>query len=105
MWFRFTEAEGFQPGEPARLIYKANKGYADLQFRRTNVAELQRDMQVVRATKSASVRLAVPKIDFSGAPEPQQAKIRAGLKACERLRAFYVERIRPNVIAGWPPSA
>ena len=102
MWFRFTEAEGFQPGEPARLIYKANRGQADLQFRRTNVAQLrarvgallERDMQVVRATKSASVRLAVPKIDFSGAPKPQQMAILAGLKACERLRALYVERIR-----------
>ena len=102
MWFRFTEAEGFQPGEPARLIYKANRGQADLQFRRTNVAQLAArvgtwldpDMRVVRAMSSASVRLAVPKIDFSGAPEPQQAKILEGLEACERLRVLYVERIR-----------
>jgi len=42
-------------------------------------------------TKSASVRVVVPKIDFSGAAEPQQAEIRAGLEACERLRASVVD--------------
>jgi hypothetical protein len=115
MWFRVTEAEGFQPGEPARLIYRANRGQADLQFRRTNVAQLAArvgarldpDMRVVRATSSASMRLAVPKIDFSGAPE-QQAAIRAGLEAYERLHSTSNESVvdpraaRKSLIGAYP---
>jgi hypothetical protein len=102
-WFYFRKAEGFGRGAPAVVVYKAERGQADLQFAGTNASELasrveawlDQDMQVVSASKSASVRVAVPEINFNGSAEEQQAAISAGLEACERLRAFYVSRINP----------
>lgn len=100
-WFYFREAEGFARGAPAVVVYKAERGQADLQFSGTGTAQLAAlvetlldpDMRVVSAGKSASVRVAVPEISFSGSAEEQHAAICAGLEACERLRTLFVERI------------
>lgn len=99
-WFYFREAEGFARGAPAVVVYKAERGQADLQFSGTNASELadrvqawlERDMRVVPAAKSASVRVLVPPINFNGAAREQEAAICAGLGACERLRSLYAER-------------
>lgn len=100
-WFYFREADGFARGAPAVIVYKAERGQADLQFSGTSAAELEArvrtflepDMQVVPAAKSASVRIAVPQIDFNGSAEEQHAAICAGLEACERLRVLFMERL------------
>ncbi|MGI4879263.1 MAG: PD-(D/E)XK nuclease family protein [Janthinobacterium lividum] len=99
-WFYFREADGFGRGTPAVVVYKAEHGQADLQFAGMGAAELaarsvtllEPDMRVVPASKSASVRVAVPEIDFNGLVERQEAAIRLGLETCERLRVLYVER-------------
>jgi hypothetical protein len=100
-WFYFREAEGFARGALAVVVYKAERGQADLQFSGTSAAQLaalvqtllEPDMRVVSAGKSASVRVAVPEINFNGSAEEQHAAICTGLEACERLRTLYVERI------------
>jgi hypothetical protein len=50
-------------------------------------------MRIVPASKSASVRVAVPTIDFNGSAEQQQTAICTGLEVCQRLRELYVERL------------
>jgi hypothetical protein len=100
-WFYFREAEGFGRGAPAVVVYKAERGQADLQFAGTSASDLAArvqtwlhpDMRVVPANKSASIRVTVPELDFNGSAETQQAAISAALEACERLRGLYVERL------------
>jgi hypothetical protein len=99
-WFHFKDAEGLSDLDWSRLVvvYKAERGQADLQFGGTSVVQLsqrsegilQPSMKVVPAAKSASIRIAVPIIDFSQTPEDQHQAIVEGLTACETLRSFFV---------------
>jgi hypothetical protein len=99
-WVYFRGAEGLSDLDWRRavVIYKAERGQADLQFGGTSAAQLaqrsqgilQPSMKVVPAAKSASIRIAVPSIDFSRPPEDQHQAIVAGLAACELLRSFFV---------------
>lgn len=99
-WLYFREAEGFGRGSAAVVVYKAERGQADLQFAGTSAADLfarvgallDPGMEVATASKSASIRITVPVVDFNGAAETQVAAIENGLAACEALRAFYAER-------------
>lgn len=60
------------PAKGASIVFKANKGHCDLQFRQTTVEQLYprvqnlitNRMHVVKARKSASVRIEVKPIDF-----------------------------------------
>jgi hypothetical protein len=98
-WFYFRDAEGFGPRSPAVVVYKAERGQADLQFSGLSAADLAErvggflapDMQIVPAGKSASVRLMVPKIDFNNSAPEQEAAIKSGVETAERLRTFYVD--------------
>jgi hypothetical protein len=47
-------------------------------------------MTVQKASGSASIRLSVPTIDFHSF-EDQTDRMRLGLEACERMRAFFLE--------------
>jgi hypothetical protein len=99
-WFYFRNAEGFSDPDRRRavVVYKAERGEADLQFGSTSVAQLsqrsqgilQPSMKVVPAAKSASIRINLPAIDFSRPPEDQRQAIVEGLAACELLRSFFV---------------
>lgn len=101
-WIYFRDAEGFERGCGAVVVYKAERGQADLQFAGTSAAELagrvqsalRPDMRVVPAAKSASIRLAVPAIDFNSSSSEQGPQICAGLQACEQLRALYADRLK-----------
>ena len=81
------------------MVYKAGRGHADLQFQGTAAPALaaaaegllDTTMRVVRASRSASIRIAVPSVDFTGPIEDQQAAVAEGLLACERLRTLFVE--------------
>lgn len=101
-WVYFREAEGFEKcRSTVSLVYKAERGQADLQFASMSMEHLQStvgsliesDMQVVQAKKSASVRIVVPTIEFASDPTAQKEKIIAGLLACDRLRQFFAERV------------
>ena len=56
----------------AKLVFKANKGFCDLQFGNTSMDELYPKVQgmltdrmhIVKAAKSASVRIEIKPIDF-----------------------------------------
>ncbi len=107
-WIDFPNASGLAGaiGKQVLIVYKAERGQADLQFAAADVNDLQRraanflasDMGVFQASKSASVRLMVPVIDFSIAADDQLQGLAAGLLACERLRAFFVEH-RESLLA------
>lgn len=97
-WFYFREAAGFEHDRgKAVIVYKAERGHADLQFSSTSAAGLalvtetilQPGMAVVPANKSASIRLSVPPLDFQRGAEDQIVIINRGLAACEILRDFY----------------
>lgn len=99
-WFYFREAEGFDGlnWRQAVVVYKAERGQADLQFGGVSLARLAslteglltEGMTIVPAGKSSSVRIAVKPIDFFGMVEPQLEAIEIGLRACERLRQLLV---------------
>lgn len=100
-WIYFYDAEGFErvKWRTAVVAYKAERGQVDLQFGRTLPSELERrtahlgtpDMKVFKAAGSASLRLRVPKVDFSKPISEQEAAVVRGLLACEELRAFFVQ--------------
>ncbi|MBB5695137.1 hypothetical protein [Muricoccus pecuniae] len=108
-WFYFREPYGFDKNDRGRIciVLKADRGQADLQFSATSAAELARrarelthnDMRIVSASKSSSIRITVPQISFTTPPSGQEDSIRAGLYACERLRAFYIEH--RNILGAW----
>lgn len=84
-------------------VLKADRGQVDLQFAGMGTAELHRlvedliepDMTIVKAAKSASVRVTVSPIDFYRPTGEQEGEIREALRQAERLRQFYVvNRIR-----------
>lgn len=99
-WPWFPDAKGFSKDDTkwATSIYKMERGQADLQFSKTSVEDLNRrclgildgDMTVERASKSASIRISVPPVDFSDTAEDQEAALAEGLAACERLRVVFV---------------
>lgn len=99
-WVYFNEPEGFSVGYGKKVVvaYKAERGQADLQFAATPVSELARasegildsSMSLAPAAKSASVRMQVPKVDFTRPGDEQRAEIGEGLLACEHLRLFFV---------------
>ena len=115
-WIHFRNADGFSRDVSQRVwvIYKGGRGQADLQFRGTTAAALAAaaeglldgTMKVVPASKSASIRIFVPPIDFRGAVEDQQAAITEGFAACERLRTLFVEHGQRLLGAstGWGPD-
>lgn len=99
-WFHFRDAEGLSDLDWSRVVvvYKAERGQADLQFGATSVAQLsqrsegilQPSMKVEPAAKSSSIRIIVPIVDFARAPEDQHQAIIEGLTSCEVLRSFFV---------------
>lgn len=99
-WIYFYDAEGFEDVGSHRAIvaYKAERGQVDLQFGKTTVAQLtaategllDTAMTVEKASGSASIRVRVPAIDFHSS-EDQTDRMRSGLEACERMRAFFLE--------------
>lgn len=98
----FNNAKGFSSEDTklAKVVYKARHGNADLQFYNRAAGELEgrltkildADMKVVQAAKSACVRIEVDPVDFNADPEGEMEKMLAGLIACERLRAFFVDQ-------------
>lgn len=104
-WIYFRRASGF-PDNLCVPVLKADRGQVDLQFRHMGTAELHRvvedliepDMTIVKASKSASVRVNVPPIDFHRPAGEQEDQIRGALQQAERLRQFYVKnRIRDRL--------
>lgn len=99
VWPNFRGAEGLVGVKDVVLVWKAERGQADLQFSSTLEAELRRrcegildqTMKVVQASKSASVRVSVPDLDFRTDPRSQELVVMQGLAACERLRTLFVE--------------
>lgn len=99
-WLYFRDAEGLSDLDWRRavVVYKGERGHVDLQFGGTSTSQLmqrsqgilQPSMKVVPAAKSASIRVNVPIIDFSRAPEDQRQLIIEGLAASELLRSFFV---------------
>ena len=100
-WIRFRDAEGFS-NEITRgvcVVYKAGRGQADLQFPGTAAADLEavadglldETMRVVSATRSASIRIAVPPLEFGGPIEDQEPAIEEGFRS---LRAS--PKVLPN---------
>lgn len=97
-WFYFREAGGMPAGGGAVLVLKAERGQADLQFSGVPAGRLEvaaplrdADMQVVPANKSASIRILVPAVDFTTGGVAGREALAEGLRACERLRAYFVE--------------
>lgn len=100
-WIYFRDAKGFGETDRKRcvVVLKAGRGKADLQFSAMSPGELERvvhgllepDMVVAKATKSASIRISVPVVDFGRPATGQVEAIREGLQQAERLRRFYVE--------------
>jgi hypothetical protein len=88
------------------VVYKAERGQADLQFRGVPqlvlsdaVNDLLLDgMDVVKASGSSSIRISVPIVDFRAEPCSQVGGIEEGILACERLRAFFAQH--RQILAG-----
>lgn len=97
----FRQASGFSAIDVRRatVVLKAAHGNADLQFRNTDPADLEKavaklmepDMTVTKAAKSASIRINVPKIDFGRPADDQIEKIKECLMQAERLRMFFTD--------------
>lgn len=81
------------------ICHKVNRGYVDLQFPamgdRLNElharygALLDGDMQIVRATKSAAVRLLVPALDSNKQTDGQAQLVVQGLRQAARLLRWF----------------
>jgi hypothetical protein len=94
---RSGRAHYLPPDLPAgtKILHKLRRSVVDLQLRglgpRTNAmherlqALLEPDMSVTRTSKSAVVRLAVPKIEPQMPFEPQVEDVRTGIEAALRL--------------------
>lgn len=100
-WFYFREASGMPAGGEVLLVLKAERGQADLQFSGAPAGRLEAavplldaDMQVVAASKSASIRISVPAVDFTTGGVAGREALAEGLRACERLRTYFVEHGR-----------
>lgn len=95
----FRDALGMEKYRKSiNVVYKAERGQVDLQFKDTSVAELAKlagtlisdKWKIVKASKSASIRIGVPKIDFTNGM-PNEADAIEGLSACEKLRGFFCD--------------
>lgn len=96
-WFIYFRPFGLAPG--VSLLHKLPYGNVDLQFARMGdgVADIERqyrpylepDMRVDRASRSAVVRIAVPKIDMTTPFSTSKAAVEAGIEAAARLLALY----------------
>ncbi|NRB17500.1 MAG: PD-(D/E)XK nuclease family protein [Rhodobacteraceae bacterium] len=95
----FRDALGLEEyRQLVNVVYKAERGQVDLQFKATSVAELAKlagplisdHWKVAKASKSASIRIGVPKIDFANGM-PNEADVIEGLSACEKLRGFFCD--------------
>ena len=79
--------------EGATIVFKANKGFVDLEFRNTTTAELyarigdlmSSGMQIEKAGKSASVRIKVSPIDFEESFETKLSEADEALHAIEKM--------------------
>lgn len=96
-WFYFREAGGMPEGSAVVVVLKAERGQADLQFAgipaghlEAAVPSLDADMQVAAAGKSASIRIPVPAVDFATGGAAGREALAEGLRACERLRMYFV---------------
>lgn len=99
-WFYFRGADGFESTSwrEAVVVFKAERGQADLQFGGVSAGDLASkvghilatDMKIAKAGKSASIRVEVPRLDFFDSPEKQLERMTQGFLACERLRQFWV---------------
>ena len=105
----FREADGCERSRNAVVVYKAERGQADLQFKGISPSTLskavdgllQDGMNVVKAGQSSSIRISVPLVDFRADSSTQLDRIEHGLLACERLRAFFTQH-RTSILAGVP---
>lgn len=101
-WIYFRRPSDFSESDVKRsvIVYKASRGQVDLQFGNMSPGDLSAvvsglldpEMTVVKAAKSASVRLNVPTIDFGSRDGCQEDHIRTGLAQAERLRRFFLEQ-------------
>ena len=88
----------------ATIVFKANKGFVDLEFRNTTTAELytqvgdllSNGMQIEKASKSASVRIKVTPIDFEEPFETKLSEANEALHAIERLFELSIELLKQN---------
>lgn len=100
-WVIFRTPSGFTESDSKKCLiaYKAERGQVDLQFTSMAPGELEiliadvveSDMTVVKAGKSASLRVSVPTIDFTKDAFTQGENIREGLVQAERLRKLFVQ--------------
>ena len=103
-FIRCPDAEGFSSSDRKRAVIILKKRrigecHIDLQFTGVSDVDLTRavsgllecDMYVQRTAKSASVRIAVPPVDFGKSPLEQLGNIREWLRHAERLRRFFVD--------------
>lgn len=91
-WPRFKS-----PCPGSEIIHKGDKGYVDLQFRGMgdNLGALKLALENItcntngaypaKATKSGSIRINCPKLDFKGRYEDQTRNIRICLKVIDRI--------------------
>jgi hypothetical protein len=96
-WFIYFRPFGLQP--EVSLLHKLPYGNVDLQFARKGdrVSEIEQqyrpycepDMRVDRASRSAVVRISVPRIDMSAPFSTSRAAVDVGIKAAARLLAMY----------------
>ena len=83
----------------AAIVFKANKGFCDLQFSHTEAKNLlarvkdllSDNMQVVQAGKSASVRIAVTPIWFENLFEDKLSEVDEALEAIHQLNELAKE--------------
>ena len=97
-WIYFRDAVGFEGDRgKAVVVYKAERGQADLQFSNTSAGALaalakqvlKPGMLIAPAKKSACIRLTVPPVNFRSETAVALPDIEEGLAACEQLRELY----------------
>ena len=85
-------------GRRAKIMYKAVHGYVDIEFASMRAEALQEavehlleeGMSIAQASKSASIRIKAPAVDFGQPSDEQEEAIRQGVLAAERLRLFFI---------------
>jgi hypothetical protein len=93
------------------IVHKLERGQVDLwlpgrgaylsRVREEFASLLERDMEVARASKSAAIRVQVPKIAIGAPLSTQESAVLAGLRAASRLLALYMAAhpVRSNHIS------
>ncbi len=95
-WIYFRNAEGLGDWKKMVVVWKAERGQVDLQFSGMSAEELFSrtasilldGMQVVKAGKSASIRILCEKVDFGRSPDQQPQAIANGLELADQIRCF-----------------